>query len=181
MKTPRFTAVATALAFAFFMPAMASAAVDQVEWDGAVAALQEVDPTISPPANDPTTVNAVGGGRLEATSSVAFGLGATLGPGGLNGQMTLTNLGQTLTAKVVCLAAAPLPTGGAIARIVGEIKPESMTIFPTLVFAVTDSGRPGGEGDAWSGNPSTVPASQLPCTPEGSAQPIEGSIVVNVP
>jgi hypothetical protein len=186
MKPPRFAAVAFALVFALVMPAMASAAVDQAEWDAAVAALEQVDPTISPPANDPRTVNAVGGGRLPATgngfSFPTFGFGATIGQGGVNGQMTMNDgFGQTFSATVVCLAAASVPTGGAVARLVGELRPGSTTTLPTMLFSLTDSGLAGGEGDAWSVSFSPIPAAMFPCIPEGSAQPIEGSIVINVP
>jgi hypothetical protein len=180
MKPPRFAAVAFALVFALVMPAMASAAVDQAEWDAAVAAAQQVDPSLSPPPNDPTLVNAVGGGRLETSANTTFGFGATLGPGGLNGQMTHNFFGQTFSATLVCFEAAALEDGSTIATLIGELKPNSAMAQPLMVFNVTDGGQ-GAQGDAWSVGFIPEPPGPLSCPPMPGTQAIDGAIAINVP
>ena len=148
MKPP-LVALAGALAFVLVAAPLASAAVDQTEWDAAVAAAQQVDPSLSPPPNDPTLMSAVGGGRLETSANTTFGFGATLGPGGLNGQMTHNFFGQTFSATLVCFEAAGLEDGSTIATLIGELKPNSAMPQPLMVFNVTDGGQ-GAQGDAWS-------------------------------
>jgi hypothetical protein len=178
MKPP-LLALAGALTFVLVAPTATPAAVDQTEWDAAVAAAQQVDPTISPQANDPSTVNAVGGGHPTPGVFPNFGFGATIGSGGLNGQMTLVDAtGQASSATVVCLAVAGLDGGGAIARLIGEVKPGSANARPIMVFEVTDSGLSGGNGDMWAGG---FRDEAPPCTPAPGLQPIEGGIVINVP
>jgi hypothetical protein len=170
---------------AAFATGNALASHDATEWDTAVAALAQVDPTIDPPLDDPTHVNAVGGGRVSpaepGSSFPAFGFGATIGPAGVRGQMNQTlGFSQVFLADVFCLAAVPLPGGGGIARLVGELKEPALGIFPTMVFDVTDGGLPGGGGDMWNSQFSPLPPELVPCVATGSVSPIDGSIVIHV-
>jgi hypothetical protein len=176
--------VSTAAAVSAAWAAGASASHDPLEWDLAVAALGGVS-TAAPPVNDPAVVTAVGGGRLGPAPK--FGFGATLGPAGPRGTMTISEgVGTPVveSAQVFCLAAARLPGGGAVATILGEVDPPQFGVFPTMVFQVTDSGLPGGAGDEWSGALVLEPPelALFQCVPRPGGVPItEGAIVVHVP
>jgi hypothetical protein len=158
----------------------APAAVDPDDWASAVTALHEVDPTVSPPLAEPGSVSVVGGGTPVATAA-AFGISVRQAGLDVSGTMVLVlGSGNTLTARPVCVGALPLLGGGGIARMVGELDEPFLGVSPTLIFDVTDSGVPGGVGDAFNSQMQQVPPSEADCTPVGSVSPLEhGSIVID--
>jgi hypothetical protein len=149
-------------------------------WTAAVAAMEDVIPSLQAPPLTATDVKVVGGGKANPGPSFPnFAFSAFRRGDETRGQMKLiTGFGQTYSADVVCISATFFPGGGGIARLVGELK-EPVFSAPTLVFDVTDSGLHGGEGDAWSGSFSPLAPLDFPCDPGSGGAPIaEGSIAV---
>jgi hypothetical protein len=174
---PRFPlALSLAVVLSAVIAPVGIAAVDPAEWDAAVDAALAVDPTLDLPSNDPAIATAVGGGHPVGAFVEAFGFGATSGPAGVNGRMTLDlGFGNTLHADVVCLAVARLGDDRRVATIVGALEPNDVVQQPLMVFHVTDSGP--GEPDMWHSQFSTLD----PCIAFGSTTPIDGGIAINVP
>jgi hypothetical protein len=169
--------------FATVLAPVANAAHDPFEWDLAVAAMHDVDPSIQAPPNHPGVTRAVGGGTVGF--GIRFGFGATLTPAGAEGGMKLAEAGPPpliTVASVRCLAAAALRGGGGKATIIGEIDPPQ-GIFQSLIFLVTDSGLPDGESDFITPQFSPLPPeTAFPCTPKpGGILVTEGNIAVHAP
>jgi hypothetical protein len=178
-------ALATLCAAAAALAASASSAADMpAEWPLSVAAMQSVDPAIPAPEFNPSHVLAVGGGTFAGSSILGlggpnFGFGASLTPSGAEGAMTVVGTipGMTLHAQVTCIAAAPLPGGGAIATVVGRVINPAPGLSDVLIFTLTDSGEPDGTGDMWGGSLTDTPT----CVPLPGGQPIVGNITIHVP
>jgi hypothetical protein len=176
MKPPLYAALACAFTFVF-ATAVASAAVDPAEWDSAVAALQDADPTIKPPLPDPSSLTIVGGGKVRLGTPQTLAVSARQNASGVSGRMTLVvGSGTTFKASVVCIAAATAMGGGGSAMIIGELdQPTPTSRF--LVFRVTDSNASGGTGDLWDQD---MPAEAPTCAPAGGVTPIvAGNVVID--
>jgi hypothetical protein len=170
-----------ATAAAVAVAAAPSAADNPADWDSSVAAMQAVDPTIAVPPYNPAQVLAVGGGKLSPFGGGAFAVGATQTPAGTQGAMTVVGSvpGVTLHAQVTCIAAAALPDGRAIAKVIGHVTNPDLDPSLQMEFFMTDSGEPSGSGDMWGSDFTTAP---LPCVPLGADTPIvEGNITIHVP
>ena len=173
--------VLLSLSLAFLgAPTAASAALAPSEWVSALAAMTSVDPLIEAPSVDPQAVQVVGGGKRLLNSFPAFAVSARQDLGGASGEMTLVlGSGNTVKARVVCVAAVVLPGGGGFARINGAVR-EPASGSPTLTFFVTDSGQPGGAGDTWDTTFFMTPPEDQPCAPSPGADPIAaGNVVIS--
>ena len=148
MKPPLLAALLCALPFAL-APAVGSAAVDPAEWEAAVAAAQDVDPTIEPLSPEAGSVTIVGGAKEVLGSAQTFAVSARQRLADVTGRMTLVvGSGTIFKASVVCIDAVTLPSGGGFAMVAGELDQPS-GVNNALVFRITDSAQPGGEGDTW--------------------------------
>lgn len=143
-----------------------SALAAEGDWASAVDAAQEVDPAIAPPPAAESDVRAVGGGDiLGSGSSGNFALSGVREGGDASGRLTLIgSQGQVFHADVVCIGAAVLPDATKLARLVGRLTDPAFT-FQTLVFNVSDTGRPAGDGDTFAGSLSPAAPEDFPCAP----------------
>lgn len=149
------------------------------EWADAVDAAEAVDPTLTAPTVN-SDVSIVGGGKVQSGGSFPkFAMSAFRRDGVVSGTITaVQGSGTILRADVVCIGSTASPDGGGVATLVGEL-PEPVFGNPTLVFAVSDSGLPGGDGDTWSGSLSPLPPSEFPCVPNsGSSTIADGNIAI---
>ena len=156
-------------------------AATDVDWASSVDAAEAVDPTLAAPPLLGTNVSVVGGGKAIVGGSFPnFAFSAFKRNGEVTGHMTLVGgFGNTMSATVVCVAAAVLPDGrGGAARLVGELDELASGIYPTLVFDVSDAG-PGGDGDTWSGFISPLAPLDFPCVSGAGGSPIgNGNVAV---
>jgi hypothetical protein len=136
------------------------------DWASAVDAAQAVDPAIDPPAAVAGDVRAVGGGDvLGAGTTGNFALSGSRVDGDVRGRLTLIgSQGQVFHADVVCLGAAVLPDGTKLARLVGRLTEPAFSAR-SLLFNVSDTGLPGGEGDTFTGSLSPAEPEDIPCEP----------------
>jgi hypothetical protein len=143
------------------------------DWSSAVDAAQDVDPAITPPPAVNSDVRAVGGGDiLGPGSSGNFALSGFRRNGVADGHLTLNaGSGTNLHADVVCVGAAVLPDGTKLARLVGRLT-EPLFSSQTLVFNVSDTGLPGGEGDTFVSSVTPTPPEEFPCAPTPGVDPI---------
>jgi hypothetical protein len=143
------------------------------DWASAVGAAQAVDPAIAPPTTVAGDLRAVGGGDvLGAGSTGDFALSGSRKDGDARGTLTLIgSQGQVFHAEVVCIGAASLPDGTKLARLVGRLT-EPAFAAQSLLFNVSDTGRPGGDGDTFAGSLSPTPPEDIPCEPTPGIDPI---------
>jgi len=175
----RHSLVTLLLAFVGAPPA-ASAALAPSDWDAAVTAAEAVDPLIGTSSLDQQAVQVVGGGKRLLIGFPAFAVSAKQDLTGARGEMTLIlGSGNTVRADVVCVAAVVLQDGGGFARINGAVR-EPGSGSPTLTFFVTDSGQPGGAGDAWDTQFFMTPPEDQPCVASPGVDPIAaGNVAVS--
>jgi hypothetical protein len=176
----RSLALFVSLIVAALLPGLARASLEQ-EWNSAVTALVAVDPSIEPPSLVPDTVQVVGGGKPILNASTAFAVSARQNATAVSGEMTLVaGFGTTYRARVVCVDAVVLPGGGGYARVNGALDEPAFGLYPTLVFFLTDSGQPGGEGDGWGNQFLAEPPAEAPCVASPGVTPIAaGNIVIS--
>jgi len=150
-----------------------SALATDGDWASAIDAAEAVDPAIVPPPAVESDVRAVGGGDiLGAGTTGNFALSGVREGGDASGRLTLIgSQGQVLRADVVCIGAAVLPDGTKLARLVGRLT-EPFFTSQSLLFNVSDSGLPGGEGDTFTGSPSPAAPEDIPCAPTPNIDPI---------
>jgi hypothetical protein len=153
------------------------------EWASAVDAAQAVDPAIVPPTTVAGDVRAVGGGDINGAGTTGnFAFSGFRKDGDARGKLTLVgSQGQVFHADVVCIGAASLPDGTKLARLVGRLT-EPVFSFQSLLFNVSDTGLPGGEGDTFTGSLSPAAPGDIPCEPTPGIDPTAGgniSIVVD--
>jgi hypothetical protein len=143
------------------------------DWTSAVDAAQSVDPAIEPPPAVETDVRTVGGGDVSGPgTSGNFALSGFRQDGVADGHLTLNaGLGTNLHADVVCIGAAELPDGTKLARLIGRLEDPTPSA-QSLIFNVSDTGLPGGEGDTWVGSLSPAAPEELPCAPTPGIDPI---------
>jgi hypothetical protein len=143
-----FVLSATILAVA--IPAGARADSSLLDYQSAVDALAAVDPTIDPPPNDPGTDFAVGGLQgPDENNNIGFSA-----HGGPFGEDPQGHMSETIPApenfkarfRVTCLAVA----GNEAAIGLVPTDASSNDQVNEFVFAVFDSGLPGGTGDLFS-------------------------------
>jgi hypothetical protein len=149
------------------------------DWASAVDAAQAVDPAIAPPttAGD---IRAVGGGDiLGAGSTGNFALSGSRTDGVVRGKLTLIgSQGQVFHADLVCVEAAALTHGTKLARLVGRLTEPAFSA-QSLLFNVSDTGLPGGEGDTFAGSLSPAEPEDIPCEPTPGIDPIaDGNISI---
>ena len=152
------------------------------DWASAVDAAQAVDPAIAPPTAIAGDIRAVGGGDvLGAGSTGDFALTGFRKDGVARGKLTLIgSQGQVFHADVVCIEAAVLPDGTKLARLVGRLT-EPFFTAQSLLFNVSDSGLPGGEGDTFAGSLSPAAPEDISCEPTPGIDPIaHGNISIMV-
>ena len=152
------------------------------DWSSAVNAAQQVDPAIVPPSTVAGDIRAVGGGDiLGAGSTGNFALSGVRKAGLASGQLTLIgSQGQVFHADVVCVSAAVLTDGNKLARLVGRLSEPAFSA-QSLLFNVSDSGRPGGEGDTFAGSLSPSAPEDIPCEPTPGVDPIaHGNISIRI-
>ena len=142
------------------------------DWAAAVDAAHAVDPAIDAPPVE-TDVRAVGGGDvLGAGSSGNFALSGFRRDGVVDGHLTLNvGFGTNLHADVVCIGAAVLADGTKLARVIGRLTEPEISA-QSLIFNISDTGLPGGEGDTWVGSLSPAAPEELPCAPTPGIDPI---------
>jgi hypothetical protein len=177
MKPPLLAALVSALAFAL-APALGSAAVDPAEWDSAVTALQEADPTIEPPLPDPASLTIVGGGKVALGTPQTLAVSARQDAFGVSGRMSVVvGSGTIFKASVVCIDAVTVPGGGGYAMVTGELDhPDASN--KALVFRIMDSAQAGGAGDTW--DQQTLPAVPPSCAAEPGTTPlVAGNVVID--
>jgi hypothetical protein len=143
------------------------------DWSSAVDAAQAVDPAIDPPPPVDSDVRAVGGGDINGSGvSGNFALSGSRRDGTADGHLTLNaGFGTNLHADVVCIGAAVLLDGTKIARLVGRLTEPEFTA-QTMIFNVSDTGRPGGDGDTFVGSLSPAEPEDVPCAPTPGIDPI---------
>jgi hypothetical protein len=73
-------------------------------------------------------------------------------------------------ADVVCIGAASLPDGTKLARLVGRLTEPAFSAR-SLLFNVSDTGLPGGEGNTFAGSLSPAAAEDIPCEPTPGNRP----------
>jgi hypothetical protein len=136
------------------------------DWASAVNAAQAVDPTIVPPTTVAGDVRAVGGGDINGAGTTGnFALSGFRKDGDVRGKLTLIgSQGQVFHADVVCIGAAVNPDGTRLARLVGRLTEPAFS-FQSLLFNVSDTGLPGGEGDTFTGSLSPAAPEDIPCEP----------------
>jgi hypothetical protein len=159
-----------------------SALATDGEWASAVDAAQAVDPAIAPPSATMVDIRAVGGGDiLGAGSTGNFALSGSRKDGVVRGTLTLIgSQGQVFHADVVCIEAAALPDGTKLARLVGRLTEPAFSA-QSLLFNVSDTGLPGGEGDTFAGSLSPAAPESIPCEPTPGIDPIaHGNISIMV-
>jgi len=152
------------------------------DWASAVDAAQAVDPAIVPPTAVAGDIRAVGGGDiLGAGSTGNFALSGSRKDGVVRGKLTLIgSQGQVFHADVVCIGAASLPDGTKLARLVGRLTEPAFSA-QALLFNVSDTGLPGGEGDTFAGSLSPAAPETIPCEPTPGIDPIaHGNISIMV-
>jgi hypothetical protein len=152
------------------------------DWASAVDAAQAVDPAIAPPTAVAGDIRAVGGGDVLGSGSTGdFALSGFRKDGVARGKLTLIgSQGQVFHADVVCIEAAVLPDGTKLARLVGRLT-EPFFTAQSLLFNVSDSGLPGGEGDTFAGSLSPAAPEDIPCEPAPGIDPIaHGNISIMV-
>jgi hypothetical protein len=152
------------------------------DWASAVDAAQAVDPAIAPPTAVAGDIRAVGGGDvLGASSTGDFALSGFRKDGVARGKLTLIgSQGQVFHADVVCIEAAVLPDGMKLGRLVGRLT-EPFFTAQSLLFNVSDSGLPGGEGDTFAGSLSPAAPEDISCEPTPGIDPIaHGNISIMV-
>jgi hypothetical protein len=164
------------LSFCLLFVLTGTALATDGDWADAVDAAEAVDPTITPPTLLDTDVSIVGGGHvLPGSSTLDFAVSGARRSGEVRGRMTeIVGSGGPLSANVVCIGHGELPDGSRIARLVGELTEPTSGGAQTLVFDLTDSGQPGGDGDMWSGGFTTTPPLEFPCAPTGGGTPLAG-------
>jgi hypothetical protein len=157
----------------FLLTTGTSALATDGDWSSAVDAAQAVDPAIVPPTPVAGDVRAVGGGDiLGEGSSGNFALSGARRNGEVTGRLTLIGTqGQVFRATVVCIQAAVLPDGTKLARLVGRLTEPAFSAR-SLLFNVSDTGLPGGEGDTFTGSLSPAEAEDIPCEPTPGIDPI---------
>jgi hypothetical protein len=166
-KTMRLT---TRTAVLFFwvvtLTTGSSALATDGDWASAVDAAQAVDSSIAPPAAVAGDIRAVGGGDiLGAGSTGNFALSGSRTDGVARGKLTLIgSQGQVLHADVVCIEGVVLPDGTKLARLVGRLT-EPAFAAQSLLFNVSDTALPGGEGDTFAGSLSPAAPEDIPCEP----------------
>ena len=152
------------------------------DWVSAVDAAQEVDPAIAPPPALESDVRAVGGGDILGSGSTGnFALSGVRRDGVATGRLTLIgSQGLVFHADVVCIGAAVLTDGTKLARLVGRLTDPAFS-FQSLLFNVSDTGLPGGEGDTFVGSLSPAAPEDIPCEPTPGIDPIaHGNISIKV-
>jgi hypothetical protein len=152
------------------------------DWASAVDAAQAVDPAIVPPTAVAGDIRAVGGGDiLGAGSTGNFAFSGSRKDGVVRGKLTLIgSQGQVFHADVVCIEAAVLPDGTNLARLVGRLTEPAFSP-QSLLFNVSDTGLPGGEGDTFAGSLSPAAPETIPCEPTPGIDPIaHGNISIMV-
>jgi hypothetical protein len=172
-KTMRRTARTAVLFFSLLALTTGSEALATGgDWAAAVDAAQAVDPAIDPPPAE-TNVRAVGGGDvLGAGSSGNFALSGFRRDDVVDGHLTLNvGFGTNLHADVVCIGAAVLADGTKLARLIGRLTEPEISA-QSLIFNISDTGLPGGEGDTWVGSLSPAAPEELPCAPTPGIDPI---------
>jgi hypothetical protein len=144
-----------ATAFAVAVTASAGATYSLLDFQSAVAALNEVDPTIKPPPNDPSNDFAVGG--FHGTEGNSVGFSAHSGSRGENpkGHVSETRphffppgSSSTLQGRfrVTCLAVDG--TEAALGLVPTEAS--SNDLEAQFVLLVRDNGLPNGTGDQYA-------------------------------
>jgi hypothetical protein len=89
-----------------------------------------------------------------------------------SGHLTLIgSQGQVFHADAVCIGATTLPDGTKLARLIGRIT-DPGSPSRSLLFNVSDTGRPGGDGDTFAGSLSPTAPEDLPCEPTPGVDPI---------
>lgn len=142
------------------------------EWESAVTAAEQADPTIDPPLPGLDSVTIVGGTNTLATMAVA----AKKDSGAVSGRMTLVASGTTVKARVICVTAVASSDGGGSARVIGEIENPTVTVR-FLDFRIVDSGLGGGDGDFWDHQ--TLPVQPATCPVELTVTPLAaGNVAV---
>jgi hypothetical protein len=128
---------------------------------------------MAPPAAVAGDIRAVGGGDvLGAGSTDDFALSGFRKDGVARGKLTLIgSQGQVFHADVACIEAAVLPDGTRLARLVGRLS-EPFFTAQSLLFNVSDSELPGGEGDTFAGSLSPAAPEDIPCEPTPGIDPI---------
>ena len=118
-------------------------------------------------------MRAVGGGDILGSGSTGnFALSGSRENGVAKGQMTLNaGSGTNLHADIVCIGAAQLPDGTKLARLVGRLT-EPGPSSQSMIFNVSDTGLPGGQGDTWAGSISPAAPQDTPCAPTAGVDPI---------
>jgi hypothetical protein len=172
----RLTTRTAVLFFSLFALTTGSAALaTDEEWGDAVDAAQSVDPAMAPPSAVAGDVRAVGGGDiLGAGTTGNFALSGSRKDGEASGRLTLVgSQGQVFRADVVCIGAASLGDGTKLARLVGRLTEPAFSA-QSLLFNVSDTGRPGGEGDTFVGSLSPAAPEDIPCEPTPGIDPIAG-------
>lgn len=166
----------------FLLTTGTSALATESDWASAVDAAQAVDPAIVPPTPVAGDIRAVGGGDiLGAGSTGNFALSGSRKDGEVTGRLTLIgSQGQVFRADLVCVQAAVLPDGTKLARLIGRLTEPAFTA-QSLLFNVSDTGLPGGEGDTFSQGLSPAAPEDIPCAPTPGIDPIaHGNISIAV-
>jgi len=158
-----------------------SALATDGDWASAVDAAQAVDPAIVPPtiAGD---VRAIGGGDIGGAGTTGnFALSGSRKDGVVRGKLTLIgSQGQVRRADVVCIAVVGTPDGTKLARLVGRLTEPAFS-FQSLLFNVSDTGLPGGQGDTFTGSLSPAAPEDIPCEPTPGIDAIaNGNISIEV-
>jgi hypothetical protein len=178
----RLTTRTAGLFFSLLVLTTGNNALATDDWASAVDAAQAVDPAIAPPTAVAGDIRAVGGGDVLGSGSTGdFALSGFRKDGVARGKLTLIgSQGQVFHADVVCIEAAVLPDGTKLARLVGRLT-EPFFTAQSLLFNVSDSGLPGGEGDTFAGSLSPAAPEDIPCEPAPGIDPIaHGNISIMV-
>ena len=151
------------------------------DWASAVDAAQAVDPTIAPPTAVTGDIRAVGGGDILGAGATGDFALSGFRDDVARGRLTLIgSQGQVFRADVVCIGAASLPDGTKLARLIGRLT-EPFFTAQSLLFNVSDTGLPGGEGDTFAGGLSPAAPEDIPCEPTPGIDPIaHGNISIAV-
>jgi hypothetical protein len=159
------------------LPVGASADYSLIDYQSAVDSLLSVDPTIEPAANDSGKDFAVGGFQ-SADENNNIGFSAHSGPLGHDpqGHMSETIPGEFQARfRVTCLAV--LGKEAAIGLVPTDAASNDQTT--EFVFAVFDSGMPGGTGDLFSFVPFLSAQMCALGIGEAAFSPTHGNILVH--
>lgn len=182
-KTMRHTTRTAVLFFSLLLLTTGSTALaTDGDWASAVDAAQVVDPAIAPPTSVAGDIRAVGGGDiLGAGTTGNFAFSGSRKDGVASGKLTLIgSQGQVFHADLVCIEATVLSDGTKLARLVGRLT-EPVFASQSLLFNVSDTGLPGGEGDTFSGGLPAAAPEDVPCEPTPGIDPIaHGNISIRL-